>query len=197
MMLAVLDYGDKYLVMTTDLLLEGVHFNLVYAPMRHLGYKAAVVNFSDIFAMNASPRQLLVSIAVSGKFAVEALDEFYAGLRLACKQYQVDLVGGDTSTSLTGFAINITVIGEVEKNKITYRSTARENDLICVTGDLGADLYGIASVGKRKEYFRIRSWESAKIGCLWIYTGTSAKTGSPAGNYSAFGRIQSGANIHD
>ncbi|MDP4209495.1 MAG: thiamine-phosphate kinase [Bacteroidota bacterium] len=150
---AVLDYGDKYLVMTTDMLMEGIHFNLVYTPLKHLGYKAAVVNFSDIFAMNARPRQLVISIAVSGKFSVEAMDEFYAGLRLACDQYHVDLVGGDTSTSLTGMAISITVLGEVSKDKVTYRSTAKENDLICVTGDLGAAFIGLQVLEREKNIF--------------------------------------------
>ncbi|HEY4788119.1 MAG TPA: thiamine-phosphate kinase [Bacteroidales bacterium] len=150
---AVLDYGDKYLVMTTDMLMEGIHFDLVYSPMKHLGYKAAVVNFSDVYAMNAQPRQLVVSLAISKKFSVEALDEFYSGLRLACERYQVDLVGGDTSSSLTGLAISITAIGEVEKDKITYRSTARENDLICVTGDLGAAYLGLQILEREKKIY--------------------------------------------
>jgi thiamine-monophosphate kinase len=150
---AVLDYGDKFLVMTTDMLMEGIHFDLVYTPMKHLGYKSAVVNFSDVYAMNALPRQLVVSIAMSRKFSVEALDEFYAGLRLACEQYNVDLVGGDTSSSLTGFAISVTVIGEVEKDRITLRSTANENDLICVTGDLGAAYLGLQVLEREKKVY--------------------------------------------
>jgi len=150
---AVLDYGDKYLIMTTDMLMEGIHFDLVYTPMKHLGYKAAVVNFSDVYAMNAQPRQLVVSIAISKKFSVEALDEFYSGLRLACERYGADLVGGDTSSSMTGFAISITAIGEVDKDKITYRSTARENDLICVTGDLGAAYLGLQVLEREKKIF--------------------------------------------
>lgn len=150
---AVMDYGKNYTVMTTDMLMEGIHFDLVYTPMKHLGYKSAVVNFSDVYSMNAEPRQMVISIAISRKFSVEALDEFYAGLRLACEQYKVDLVGGDTSTSLTGLAISITVIGEVEKDKITYRSTARENDLICVTGDLGASYLGLQILEREKKIF--------------------------------------------
>jgi len=121
--------------------------------MKHLGYKSAVVNFSDVYAMNGLPRQLVVSIAMSRKFSVEALDEFYAGLRLACEQYNVDLVGGDTSSSLTGFAISVTVIGEVEKDKITLRSTANENDLICVTGDLGAAYLGLQVLEREKKVY--------------------------------------------
>jgi thiamine-monophosphate kinase len=150
---AVIQYGDKFLVMTTDMLMEGVHFNLVYSPLKHLGYKAAVVNFSDVFAMNALPRQMVVSIAVSNKFSLEAMNEFYAGLRLACENYQVDLVGGDTSSSLTGMAISITVIGEVDKDQITYRSHAKENDLICVTGDLGAAYMGLQILEREKKIF--------------------------------------------
>ena len=150
---AVLDYGDKYLVMTTDMLMDGIHFDLVYTPMKHLGYKAAVVNFSDVYAMNAHPRQLLVSIAISKKFSVEALDEFYSGLRLACERYSVDLVGGDTSSSLTGLAISITAVGEVDKDKITYRSSAKENDLICVTGDLGAAYLGLQVLEREKKIY--------------------------------------------
>lgn len=150
---AVIDYGDKYLVMTTDMLMEGVHFNLVYSPLKHLGYKAAVVNFSDVYAMNALPRQLVVSLGVSRKFSVEALEEFYQGLRMACDHYKVDLVGGDTSSSLTGMTVCITVIGEVEKNRITYRSNAKANDLICVTGDLGAAYMGLQILEREKKIF--------------------------------------------
>jgi thiamine-monophosphate kinase len=150
---AVLDYGDKYLVMTTDILMEGIHFDLLYSPLKHLGYKAAVVNFSDVYAMNAQPRQLVVSLAVSGKFSVEALDELYGGLRLACEKYNVDLVGGDTSSSLTGLTISITVLGEVAKEKVAYRSTAKENDLICVSGDLGAAYLGLQVLERENKLF--------------------------------------------
>jgi thiamine-monophosphate kinase len=150
---AVISYGDKYLVITTDMLMEGIHFNLIYTPMMHLGYKAAVVNFSDVYAMNAVPRQMVVSIAISQKFSVEAIEEFYSGLQLACQKYKVDLVGGDTSASITGMAISITVIGEVEKDRITYRSTAHENDLICVSGDLGAAYLGLQVLEREKKIF--------------------------------------------
>ncbi len=150
---AVMDYGDKYLVITTDMLMEGIHFNLVYTPLKHLGYKAAIVNFSDIFAMNAKPMQMLVSIAVSQKFSVEAIEEIYKGLQLACDKYNVDLVGGDTSSSITGMAISITVTGEVEKDRITYRSGAKDNDLICVSGDLGAAYLGLQVLEREKKVF--------------------------------------------
>ena len=150
---AVLDFGKDPIVVTTDMLMEGIHFDLVYTPLKHLGYKAAVVNFSDVYAMNAVPKQLLISIAISGKFSIQALDEFYAGLRMACDNYRVDIVGGDTSTSLTGMAISITVIGEVQKEKITYRKGAKEDDLICVTGDLGSAYLGLQVLEREKKVF--------------------------------------------
>lgn len=160
---AVLEYGDKYLVMTTDMLMEGIHFNLVYSPLKHLGYKAAVVNFSDVYAMNAEPRQLVISLAVSNKFSTQALDEFYSGLRLACEQYNVDLVGGDTSASMTGLAISITVVGEVDKKKISYRSTAKEENLICVTGDLGAAYLGLQVLERENKLFDGSSSQQPKL----------------------------------
>ena len=140
---AVMDYGDKEVLMTTDLLLEGIHFDLTYVPLKHLGYKSAIVNFSDIYAMNGQPKQITVSIGISKRFSVEDLEELYSGIRLACDVYGVDLVGGDTSASLTGLCISITCLGEGEKGKIVYRSGARETDLICVSGDLGAAYMGI------------------------------------------------------
>jgi len=150
---AVLDYNNKQILVTTDLLLEGVHFDLVYVPLRHLGYKAAVVNFSDIYAMNGQPKQITVSLGISKRFSVEDLEEIYAGLELACKVYGVDLIGGDTSASLTGLAISITCIGEAEKDKIVYRNGARENDLICVTGDLGSAYMGLQLLEREKIVF--------------------------------------------
>lgn len=150
---AVLDYGGKLILITKDLLNEGVHFDLSYTPLRHLGYKAAIVNFSDIYAMNGQPRQMLVGISVSNRFSVEALEEFYDGLKLACKKYGVDLVGGDTTSSRGGFFISITVIGEVERDKIVYRSGARPNDLICVSGDLGAAYMGLLVLEREKKAF--------------------------------------------
>ena len=150
---AVLDYKDRQALVTTDLLLEGIHFDLTYVPLKHLGYKSAVINFSDIYAMNGLPKQITVSLGISKRFSVEDMDEFYEGLRLACSIYGVDIVGGDTSSSLTGFCISITCIGEVEKEKITYRKTAKVNDLICVSGDLGAAYMGLQLLEREKMAF--------------------------------------------
>lgn len=135
--------GDKEILVTTDLLLEGIHFDVRYVPLRHLGYKAAVVNFSDIYAMNGQPKQITVSIGVSSRFTVEHLDEIYAGIRLACDAYGVDMVGGDTSASVTGLVISITCLGEAIKGSSVKRSGAKETDLICVSGDLGAAYMGL------------------------------------------------------
>lgn len=140
---AVLHFGDKEVLVTTDLLLEGVHFDLRYVPLKHLGYKAAIVNFSDIYAMNGTPRQITVSLGVSSRFTVEHIDELYAGIRLACEMYGVDLVGGDTSASVTGLVISITCIGEADKDDVVYRNGAKPTDIICVSGDLGAAYMGL------------------------------------------------------
>lgn len=140
---AVLEYGDKETLVTTDLLLEGIHFDLRYVPLKHLGYKAAVVNFSDVYAMNGTPKQITVSLGISSRFTLEHIEALYSGIRLACEVYGVDLVGGDTSASVTGLVISITCLGEGEKGKITYRSGAHETDLICVSGDLGAAYMGL------------------------------------------------------
>ncbi len=150
---AVLDYKDKQVLVTTDLLLEGIHFDLVYVPLRHLGYKAAVVNFSDIYAMNGQPKQMTVSLGISKRFSVEDLELIYEGIEMACKAYGVDLIGGDTSASLTGLAISITCIGEGEKDKIVYRNGAKANDLICVTGDLGSAYMGLQLLEREKIVF--------------------------------------------
>ncbi len=147
---AVLAPGSKYQVITTDLLLEGIHFDLTYTPLKHLGYKAVVVNISDVYAMNARPRQITVSLGVSSKLTIQAIDELYSGILLACERYGVDLVGGDTSTSLTGLTISITAIGEAEKERIVYRSGAKPNDLICVSGDLGASYMGLQLLEREK-----------------------------------------------
>lgn len=154
---AVLDYKDKQVLVTTDLLLEGVHFDLVYVPLKHLGYKAAVVNFSDIYAMNGQPKQITVSLGISKRFSVEDLEQLYEGIELACKTYGVDLIGGDTSASLTGLTISITCIGEVEKDKIVYRNGAQPNDLICVTGDLGSAYMGLQLLEREKIVFAANS----------------------------------------
>ena len=140
---AVMKFGAKRVLMTTDMLLEGVHFNLEYVPLKHLGYKAAVVNFSDIYAMNGTPTQLTVSLGLSARFKVEDLDDLYAGIRLACERYGVDLVGGDTCASMTGLTLSITCLGEANEKEIVYRDGAKENDLICVTGNLGTAYMGL------------------------------------------------------
>lgn len=151
---AVLEYDDKQVLVTTDLLLEGVHFDLTYVPLKHLGYKSAVVNFSDIYAMNGQPKQITVSLGISKRFSIEDLEELYSGIRLACDVYGVDLIGGDTSASLTGLSISITCIGEGEKGKIVYRNGAKETDLICVSGDLGAAYMGLQLLEREKKVFQ-------------------------------------------
>ncbi len=150
---AVIKYDHKVTLVSTDLLTEGIHFDLSYIPLKHLGYKAAVVNFSDIYAMNGVPRQLLISIAISNRFSLEAIEELYEGLRLACKKYDVDLVGGDTSSSASGTFMSLTVIGEAEEEKVVYRNTAQVGDLICVSGDLGAAFTGLLLLEREKEVF--------------------------------------------
>ena len=151
---AVLDYKEKLVLVTTDLLLEGIHFDLTYVPLKHLGYKSAVVNFSDIYAMNGKPKQITVSLGISKRFSVEELEEFYSGLQLACDIYGVDIVGGDTSASLTGLCISITCIGEGEKEKIVTRSGAKDTDLVCVSGDLGAAYMGLQLLEREKRVFK-------------------------------------------
>jgi thiamine-monophosphate kinase len=152
---AVLEYADNQIVVSSDLLTEGVHFNLMYVPLKHLGYKAVIVNLSDVCAMNAVPKQIVVNIALSGKFSVEAVEELYAGIHLACEKYGVDLVGGDTTSSITGLTISITVIGEVEKKDVVFRSGAKPNDLICVTGDLGGAYMGLQLLERENEVFKV------------------------------------------
>jgi len=152
---AILNYEGNQVVVSTDLLTEGIHFNLMYVPLKHLGYKAVVVNLSDIFAMNAVPKQITVSIAISGKFSVEAVDEIYAGIHLACEKYGVDLVGGDTTSSLTGLTICITAIGESKKENIVMRSGAKPNDLLCVSGDLGGAYMGLQLLERENEVFKV------------------------------------------
>ncbi len=151
---AVLAYPDTQVLVTTDLLMEGVHFDLTYTPLKHLGYKAAMVNLSDIYAMNGTPRQITVSLALSKRFCVEDIEEFYAGLKLACDYHHVDIVGGDTTSSLTGFAISITCIGDAPKEQIVYRNGAHETDLICVSGDLGAAYMGLQLLEREKSVFQ-------------------------------------------
>lgn len=151
---AVIDTHGKITTITTDLLLEGVHFDLTYCPLKHLGYKAVVVNLSDIYAMNAQPKQIVVSIGLSNRFSLEAVEELYAGINLACEKYNVDLVGGDTTTSRSGLVISITAIGvAAKKEDIVYRNTAKPTDLICVSGDLGAAYLGLQLLNREKKVF--------------------------------------------
>ena len=150
---AVLHYPDSEVLVTTDMLMEGVHFDLTYIDLQHLGYKSAMVNISDIFAMNGTPRQLTVSIALSKRFKVEDMEEFYSGLRMACDKWGVDIVGGDTTSSYTGLAISITCIGEARKEDIVYRNGAKDTDLICVTGDLNAAYMGLQLLEREKSVY--------------------------------------------
>ena len=150
---AVLHYPDKEVLVTTDLLMEGVHFDLTYIDLQHLGYKAAMVNLSDVFAMNGTPRQITVSLALSKRFSVEDVEQLYSGMRLACEKWNVDIVGGDTTSSYTGLAISITCIGEARKEDIVYRSGAKDTDLICVSGDLGAAYMGLQLLEREKAVY--------------------------------------------
>jgi thiamine-monophosphate kinase len=151
---AVIDAKEKKVVVTTDLLTEGIHFNLMYVPLKHLGYKAVVVNLSDVAAMNAIPTQITVSIAVSSKFSVEALEQIYEGMNLACEKYGVDLVGGDTTSSMTGLVISVTAIGIANEEELIYRNGAQKNDLICVTGDLGGAYMGLNLLERENRVFK-------------------------------------------
>ena len=151
---AVLEYSaNRQILVSSDLLVEGIHFDLSYTPLKHLGYKAAIVNFSDIYAMNGKPEHITVNIAMSNRFSLEAVDELYEGILLACKNYEVDLVGGDTSSSKSGLFISITVIGQAGADKITYRNGAKSNDLICVSGDLGGAYMGLQLLEREKQVF--------------------------------------------
>lgn len=150
---AVIDNGGHLTVISTDLLVEGVHFDLMYYPLKHLGYKAVVVNLSDIYAMNAIPKQITVSVALSNRFSVEAVDELYAGIYAACERYGVDLMGGDTTASPRGLLISVTAIGQGEPNKLVYRHTAKKGDLICISGDLGAAYLGLQILEREKQIY--------------------------------------------
>jgi thiamine-monophosphate kinase len=150
---AVLDHFGKQIVVTTDMLIEGIHFDLMYTPLKHLGYKSVIVNLSDVYAMNATPQQITMSIAFSNRFSVEALNEFYEGVYIACEKYNVDLVGGDTTSSQKGLIISVTAIGEVAPDKFVKRSTAAINDLICVSGDLGGAFLGLTILEREKKVF--------------------------------------------
>lgn len=151
---AVIDNGSNYTVLTTDMLVEGVHFDLSYVPLKHLGYKSVVVNLSDVYAMNATPKQITVSVALSNRFSLEAVEELYAGIIKACETYGIDLVGGDTTTSQLGLVISITALGEVDKDKVVYRSGAKEKDLLVVSGDLGGAYMGLQLLEREKSVFK-------------------------------------------
>ena len=159
---AVLSYPDSRVLITTDMLMEGIHFDLTYMDMQHLGYKSAMVNLSDIFAMNGTPRQLVVSLALSKRFTVEDVEAFYEGLRMACEKWNVDIVGGDTTSSLTGLAISITCIGEARETDIVYRNGAKDTDLICVSGDLGAAYMGLQLLEREKAVYYQQLAEARK-----------------------------------
>ena len=161
---AVLEYKDKQVLVTTDMLMEGVHFDLTYIDMEHLGYKSAMVNISDIFAMNGTPRQMTVSLAISKRFTVEDIETFYRGLRIACDKWNVDIVGGDTTSSYTGLAISITCIGEADKQDIVYRNGAKDTDLVCVSGDLGAAYMGLQLLEREKTVYYQQVEEAKKKG---------------------------------
>ena len=161
---AVLSYPDKEVLITTDLLMEGVHFDLTYIDLQHLGYKAAMVNISDVFAMNGTPRQITVSLALSKRFSVEDVEQLYSGIRLACEKWNVDIVGGDTTSSFTGLAISITCIGEAAKEDIVYRNGAHDTDLVCVSGDLGAAYMGLQLLEREKTVYYQMLDEAKKSG---------------------------------
>jgi len=153
---AIIKYADdRFTLVSKDLLVEGVHFDLTYTPLKHLGYKASVTNFSDIAAMNGKPKQMLIGLAISNRFSVEAIEELYAGISMACKKYKVDLVGGDTTSSKAGMVISITIIGEATQEEIVYRNTANEYDLLCVSGDLGGAYMGLLLLEREKAVFNV------------------------------------------
>lgn len=172
---AVIEAGDMVKVVTTDLLVEGVHFDLSYAPLPHLGFKAVAVNVSDVAAMNAVPKQITVSIALSNRFSVEAIDALYEGIHAACEHYGVDLIGGDTTASRSGLVISVTAIGEAKPGQISYRSGAKENDILCVTGDLGAALVGLQILEREKEVFLANPEMKPDLGKYTLVTARQLK----------------------
>lgn len=172
---AVIEAGDMVKVVTTDLLVEGVHFDLSYAPLTHLGFKAVAVNVSDVAAMNAIPKQITVSIALSNRFSVEAIDALYEGIHAACEHYGVDLIGGDTTASRSGLVISVTAIGEAKPEQISYRSGAKENDILCVTGDLGGALVGLQILEREKEVFLVNPDMKPDLGKYTLVTARQLK----------------------
>ena len=201
---AVLEFGNKQTLVTTDLLMEGVHFDLVYTPMKHLGYKSAIVNFSDIYEMNGTPKQITVSLAVSKRFCIEDLEQFYEGLQLACQVHGVDIVGGDTTSSVTGLAISITCIGVADKDQIVYRNGAKETDLICVSGDLGAAYMGLQLLEREKTVFEGQEeanpdFAGKEYRLCWkrIPARTPIETRSTKGYHRGFGERKHPSDSHD
>lgn len=172
---AVISAGNDAMVVTNDLLVEGIHFDLMYTPLKHLGYKSVIVNLSDVYAMNAVPEQITVGIALSSKFSVEAVNQLYDGIKLACKLYGVDLVGGDTTSSLTGLMISVTAIGRAPYDKITYRNGAKENNLICVSGDLGGAYLGVQILEREKRVFKENPGAQPKLDDYTYVVGRQLK----------------------
>jgi thiamine-monophosphate kinase len=187
---AVFDYGDKCVVFTTDLLTEGVHFNLMYVPLKHLGYKSVIVNLSDIYAMNARPKQITVSLAISNKFSVEAVEELYSGIYLACENYGVDLVGGDTTSSLTGLTISISALGEARQEDLVYRSGANPGDLLCVSGDLGGAYMGLQLLERENEVFKVNPNEQPQLQGYDYILGRQLKPEARGDVVNAFEKLQ-------
>jgi thiamine-monophosphate kinase len=187
---AVLDFKGNCVVFSTDMLTEGVHFNLMYVPLKHLGYKSVVVNLSDVCAMNARPKQITVSMAISNKFSVEALEELYSGIYLACENYGVDLVGGDTTGSLTGLTISISVLGEASRENLVYRSGAQPGDLLCVTGDLGGAYMGLQLLERENEVFKVNPDEQPQLQGYDYILGRQLKPEARADVIQIFEKLQ-------
>ncbi|WP_073000523.1 thiamine-phosphate kinase [Mariniphaga anaerophila] len=187
---AVIDYKENCVVFSTDLLTEGVHFNLMYVPLKHLGYKAVVVNLSDIYAMNARPRQITVNLALSNKFSVEAVEELYSGIHLACEHYGVDLVGGDTTSSLTGLTISISVLGEAIPENLVYRSGAKPGDLLCVSGDLGGAYMGLQLLERENEVFKVNQNTQPQLQGYDYILGRQLKPEARADVVNAFEKLK-------
>lgn len=186
---AVIDAGEKMMLVSTDLLVEGIHFDMVYTPLKHLGYKSSVVNISDIAAMNGIPKQMTVSLAVSSKFPVEALEELYSGILLACERYKVDLVGGDTSSSNKGLIISVTIIGEAKKDDVVYRGGAKPGDLICVTGDLGSAYMGLLLLEREKTVFRANPNMQPELDGFDYQVGRQLKPEAQTGLRETFAKL--------
>jgi len=187
---AVMNYGSNCVVFSTDLLTEGIHFNLMYVPLKHLGYKAVVVNLSDIYAMNARPRQITVNLAISGKFTVEALEELYAGMYLACDKYGIDLVGGDTTSSLTGLTISVGALGEAKRENLISRDGAKAGDLLCVTGDLGGAYMGLQLLERENEVFKVNQKMQPKLEGYNYILARQLKPEARADIINAFEKLQ-------